>query len=51
VLYDANVITVDFELPRAQAIAIWMDRFLAVGSSQEIPVQRTMAERRWAFEA
>jgi predicted amidohydrolase YtcJ len=36
ILYHANAITVDSALPRAQAVAIWMDRIFAVGSNAEI---------------
>jgi predicted amidohydrolase YtcJ len=36
VLYNANIITVDPERPRARAVAIWRDRFLDVGSDAEI---------------
>ena len=36
ILYNANVITVDPEQPRAQAVAIAGGRFLAVGSNADI---------------
>ncbi len=36
VLFNANVITVDPELPSARAIAIWMDRIFAVGSDDDV---------------
>jgi adenine deaminase len=36
VLYNGNVITVDAAQPRAQAIALWRDRILAVGSNADM---------------
>lgn len=36
ILYNANVLTVDDGLPRAQAIAIAKERLLAVGSNDEV---------------
>ena len=36
VLYNANILTVDAEQPRAQAVAIAGGRFLAVGSDEDI---------------
>jgi predicted amidohydrolase YtcJ len=36
VLVNGNVITIDPERPRARAVAIWCDRFLDVGSDEEI---------------
>jgi predicted amidohydrolase YtcJ len=36
VLYNANVITVDAEKPRAQAVAIWKDRIIGVGTNSEM---------------
>ncbi|MDX1481842.1 MAG: amidohydrolase [Woeseiaceae bacterium] len=36
VLHNANVVTVDDSLPRAEAIAIRADRILAVGSNEDI---------------
>ena len=45
ILYNGNVITVDAEAPRAQAVAISDGRFLAVGSDDEI---RRLADARTA---
>src|SRR5712692_1696772 len=36
VLYNANILTVDADQPRAQAVAIAGGRFLAVGSDEDI---------------
>ena len=36
IIYNANLITVDDARPRAQALAIFGDRILAVGSNEEI---------------
>jgi predicted amidohydrolase YtcJ len=36
ILYNANIITVDPDRPRARAVAIWGDRFLEVGTDEEI---------------
>jgi predicted amidohydrolase YtcJ len=36
ILYNANIWTVDAKQPRAQAVAISGDRFVAIGSSREI---------------
>ena len=36
ILYNANVITVDSQQPRAQAVAIGDGRFLAVGSNEDV---------------
>ena len=36
ILYNANILTVDAEQPRAQAVALAGGRFLAVGSNEDI---------------
>jgi predicted amidohydrolase YtcJ len=36
VLYNGNIITVDPDRPGAQAVAIWGDRFLEVGTNEDI---------------
>ncbi|MEE9219592.1 MAG: amidohydrolase [Acidobacteriota bacterium] len=36
VLYNANILTVDPEQPRARALAIWDGRFVAVGTDDEV---------------
>ena len=36
ILYNANIITIDPDRPRARAVAIWGDRFLEVGTDEEI---------------
>src|SRR5687767_6354743 len=36
VLFNGNLLTIDEALPRAQAIAIWRDRIVAVGSNADI---------------
>jgi predicted amidohydrolase YtcJ len=36
VLYNGNVITIDSARPRAQAVAIWGDRFLDIGTNENI---------------
>ena len=36
VLYNGNILTVNDKEPRAQAVAIWRDRFLAVGSNADV---------------
>ena len=36
ILYNANIITVDREQPRAQAVAIMAERFLAVGADDDV---------------
>jgi len=42
ILYNGNVMTVDVDRPRAQAIAIWRDRIMAVGTNAEV---RALASR------
>lgn len=42
VLYNANIITIDADRPRAQAAAIWRDRIMAVGTNDEV---RALANR------
>jgi predicted amidohydrolase YtcJ len=36
VLLNGHIVTMNAEQPRAEAVALWGDRFLAVGSNQEI---------------
>ncbi len=36
VIQNANVITIDSRQPRAQALAIWDGKFVAVGSNDEV---------------
>lgn len=36
ILYNANILTVDSRQPRAQAVAVAGDRFLAVGTNEEV---------------
>src|SRR5262249_54563898 len=43
VLYNANILTVNSHQPRAQAVAIAGDRFLAIGGNDEV---RAMATAR-----
>ena len=47
IYYNANVVTVSEEQPRAAAVAIRGDRFLAVGSNKDISsLQRAMPGKR-----
>lgn len=41
ILYNGNILTVDAAHPRAQAVAIARDRFLAVGTNDDIRAQST----------
>jgi predicted amidohydrolase YtcJ len=45
VLYNGNILTVDADRPRARAVAIWRDRFVAVGSNDEIRALASRATR------
>ena len=51
ILYNGNVITVDVDQPRAQAVAIAGGRFLAVGSNDEIRERLMPINRKWNLEA
>ncbi len=46
ILYNANIITVDDSLPRAQAVAIFGDHILAVGSNEEMERLATSLTQR-----
>jgi hypothetical protein len=46
VLYNANIITVDAARPRARAVAIWGDRFLDVGTDEEMLALAVAGTRR-----
>jgi predicted amidohydrolase YtcJ len=46
ILYNANIITIDDRMPRAQAVAIADGRFLAVGSNEKVQALATSRTKK-----